>query len=719
MPPRPALRALAARLGITSSYRLLSGKTRQTRDATRVAVLAAMGVDAADEAAARRALADLAREARERLLDPVQVALGRRTAPVIRLRAAPGSREAVSWRVELVQEDGATTVREGRARPQPGGWIPVALPTNPATGYHLVHVQARDARAERSATQRLIVAPPSCYTVGEALGKRRAFGVIANLYAVRGERDWGVGDVSDLGDLAEWAAAAGAAFVGTSPLHALRNRGDATSPYSPVSRLFRNELYVDIAAIPELRDCPEARGRIASAAFQEQLARRRAASRVDYEGVMALKWPVLQALFQAFVERHARAGTERGRAYRSYKERQGEALERYATFLALEHHFVSQGPPVPWHEWPAEYRDPGSPAVAAFRAAHGEVVERHCYLQFELDRQLAEAARRGAAAGLALGLYQDLAVGTAGDGSDPWAFPGLFAHGVTVGSPPDDYAQGGQDWSFPPVDPRRLAERQYDYWIRLLRAVFAHSGALRIDHAMGLLRLYWIPRGAPATEGCYVRYPVRELFGILALESRRHQAIVIGEDLGTVPRGFATLLGRWGVLSSRVLYFERDRRGGFRAAARYSPRALVTATTHDHAPLAGYRRGRDLELRRAAGQIASDAELERMRAARTRELAALERRLRSDGAVARGASVGSDAGFVGAVHRFLARTPAPLVGVYLDDLVSEADPVNLPGVRPERYAGWSRRHTVPVAGLKVNAEVSEALRGLESRGTRV
>ena len=257
------------------------------------------------------------------------------------------------------------------------------------------------------------------------------------------------------------------------------------------------------------------------------------------EAVMTLKWPVLQSLFRTFRERHAGAGTERGRAYRAYQAAQGVTLERFATFLALEAHFARAGAGASWHEWPAAYRDPRSPAVEAFRSANGEAIELHGYLQFELDRQLAEAARRGAKAGLALGLYQDLAVGTAGDGSDPWAFPGLFAHGATVGSPPDDYAAGGQDWGLPPIDPGALAEQQYDYWIRLLRAAFAHSGALRIDHAMGLLRLYWIPRGAPATEGCYVRYPARELFGILALESRRHRAIVIGEDLGTVPRGFS------------------------------------------------------------------------------------------------------------------------------------------------------------------------------------
>ena len=693
---------------------MLTGQTRRTSDATRVALLAAMGIDASDEAAARGALASRERRARERLLDPVCVVPGRRAPPVLRLRAAAGGETAVPWRLELIEEGGLTTAREGRTRPQPGGWIQVALPTNPASGYHVVRAWLRDGGGEREAGQRLIVTPRSCYTVREALGKRRAFGIIANLYTVRSERNWGAGDLTDLGAVAWWAGEAGAAFVGTSPLHALLNRDGAVSPYSPVSRLFRNTLYLDVAAIPELAECRAAREQMASAAFRKRLARCRAAPRVDYEGVMALKQPVLESLFRAFRERHIQGDTERGRAYRSYREAQGAALERFATFLALETLAV-RGARAPWPEWPAELRDPRSPAVAAFRAAHAEAIEFHCYLQFELDRQLAVAARRGAAAGLKLGLYQDLAVGTAGDGGDPWAFPGLFAHGAAVGSPPDDYAAAGQNWSFPPIDPRQLAEQQYDYWIRLLRAAFAHSGALRIDHAMGLLRLFWIPRGVPATEGCYVRYPAQDLFGILALESRRHRAIVIGEDLGTVPRGFSALLARWGVLSSRVLYFERSARGAFRPAARYSPRALVTATTHDHAPLAGFRSGRDLELRRAAGQVASDAELERLRRSRARELGGLERRLKADGAIPPGESAGGAAEFVAAVHRFLSRTPAPLVGVYLDDLVGETDPVNIPGVRAGRYAGWSRRLTVPLDRLSRDPNVAIGLAGLRDR----
>jgi len=226
---------------------------------------------------------------------------------------------------------------------------------------------------------------------------------------------------------------------------------------------------------------------------------------------------------------------------------------------------------------------------------------------------------------------------------------------------------------------------------------------------MGLSRLFWVPRGRSAREGCYVRYPARDLVGILALESRRHRAFVIGEDLGTVPRGFASLLARWGILSSRVLYFERDRNGAFRRSSRYSPRAIVTATTHDHPPLVGYRQYRDLELRRAAGQITSDADLESARKDRAQALAALCERLRAEGLWPADDTAPSDVEFVAAVHSFLARTPAPLVGVYLDDLVREVDSVNLPGVGPDRYSSWTRRQRLGVEQLSSDPDVTSSL----------
>jgi 4-alpha-glucanotransferase len=391
-----------------------------------------------------------------------------------------------------------------------------------------------------------------------------------------------------------------------------------------------------------------------------------------------------------------------------YVKAHGDALRDFAVFLALRAQLAPQHGP-DWRRWPAAFRDPVSPAVRDFAAVHADDVGFHCYLQFELDRQLGEAAAHARAAGLDVGLYQDLAIGSSPGGSDAWAFSDLFVTGATLGAPPDTWYRRGQDWGFHPLDPRRLAARGYDYWIRLLRAGLAHAGALRIDHVIGLFRQFWIPSGGTPAEGGYVRFPTEDLLAILALESGRAGALVIGEDLGTVPRGLTRTLAAWGVLSTRILYFARDRRGQFLPAGSYPPRALVSANTHDMAPLAGYWVGRDLELRWRAGQIRSRSAFAHAKQERRAELAALAHRVAPEGPVSRPEASHADAEMRGAVHAFLCRTPAALVGLSLDDLVGEREPVNLPGAGPDVFPSWSRRLRMPTERLRTAPEVRAAL----------
>ncbi len=633
MARRPLLRALAERAGIESGYSAAGGGRRYTSDATRVALLAALGHDASDERSARRALEALDAEARGSGADP-----------------------------------GPTATR--------------------------------------------------CPAPAERLGRRRAFGLWANLYSLRGAGGEGFGNLADLRRLVRLAGDCGAAFVGINPLHALRNRPPEISPYAPLSRLFRNPLYLDLRSVPEWRHGAAVEQRLSAARAERELAALRAAPRIDYARVAAFQAPLVAALHREFAARHAGRRTARGRAFADFRARHDPLLADFAVFSALDEQQRRAGRPPDWRAWPARYRDPRGAAVRAFAAAQREVVERHAFVQFELDRQLAAAAAEARRRGLEIGLYQDLALGSAASGFDPWAFPELFVSGASVGAPPDAYNAAGQDWGFPPLHPRRLARDGYRFFRLLLRAALAHAGALRLDHVMGLFRLWWIPAGRPATDGAYVRYPAGDLLGVLADESRRQGALVVGEDLGTVPHGLPAQLARRGVLSSRVLYFEREAGGGFHPARRYSRRVLVSANTHDLPTLAAFWSGRDLELLGELGLLERGRGLARARAARARERRALLRRLRAEGLLPRSRAEPALPELVAAVHAFLCRTPAPLVGIALDDLAGETEPVNLPGVAPERFPSWTRRMRRSLDELAAAPELATALAGTRSRSRR-
>lgn len=714
MAERPQLRTLADRADIVASFRGAGGETRVTSDATRVALLEAMGFDASSESSTAAALWELdEREARE-LLAPVRVVVqGARAAQRIPLRLPEGSSARALWRLELRDEAGEVRRSEGQLGRGRAG---LPLPARLDPGYYEVRVVLEGAEEARVARQQLVIAPRRCVEVTELLGRTSAFGLMANLYTLRSRRNWGVGDLGDLEQLIGFAGESGAAFVGINPLHFLWNRDTDVSPYAPVSRLYRNPLYLDIEAIPEFAGCEPARTRLTDPGFRPRLEKVRKAELLDYEGVAALKREILEPLHQTFVALHRERSTPRGRAYASYRERQGGLLTDFATYLVLAERF-SDTAERDWREWPHIYHDPRSPEVGRFQEQYSEAVDFHCYLQFELDRQLQSCAHASEQARLRVGLLHDLALGSTAGGADAWMFQGLFATGARMGAPPDEFNPAGQEWGMPPLDPRRLRNQAYSYWSQLLRASFAHAHALRIDHAMALTRLYWIPSGRPPGDGAYVRYPARELLGILALESHRHGALVVGEDLGTVPPAFSAQLARWGILSWRVLYFERSGRG-FRPSRTYSRRALVTANTHDLPPLAGFVQGRDLELRRQVGAIESDTALAKAQDERREACRALARRLRAEAILGEGETLPPPPRLCAAVSAFLCRTPAPLVGIALDDLVGETEPVNLPGMTPDRFPSWRRRMALPVEGLHSHPGVRMALRAVSRRAPR-
>ena len=508
------------------------------------------------------------------------------------------------------------------------------------------------------------------------------------LYTLRNQDDWGIGDFASLAELARYAAQSGAALLGINPLHALfPDQPEAASPYSPSSRLFLNPLYLSVPAIPEYADCHQAQSLVATAGFQQQLAAVRAASHIDYAAVAALKIAVLQLLFEHF--RKLPATHPRQTGHRHFCDDQGAVLQDLAAFHAWRVHH------------PAPAAQPTRTELDDFASGHPEAVGFQTWLQFESDRQLARI-QQVFAPHRQPGLFRDLAVGSASDGADVWMAPTLYCSGTRIGAPPDPLGPRGQDWGLPPMNPLRLRDLAYAPFIRLLRANMRHAGALRIDHVMALQHLFLIPPGCTARDGVYVRYPFEDLLAIVALESQRHRCMVIGEDLGTVPSAFRERMREARILSYRLLYFERWESGLFKRPETYPALALATASSHDTSPLAGFWSGDDIALRAAAGTYPEHTDVDSERAFRARDRRMLLDALRDQ--QYRLEDDCSATAVISACHSFLASSPAGLLMLNLDDLAAETLPVNLPGTVDE-YPNWRRRMNRTLAELFADAGV--------------
>jgi (1->4)-alpha-D-glucan 1-alpha-D-glucosylmutase len=539
-----------------------------------------------------------------------------------------------------------------------------------------------------------------CFTPQAIAGTRRAWGFAVALYAVRSARNWGIGDFTDLSRLVALAQASGAALVGINPLHRLfGDRPAHASPYSPSDRTTLNPLYLDVEAIPEFAACEAARDRVGSADFAESLASLRAATLVDYDGVAAAKSAVLELLYERFRTIDLATGSPRAQAFRAWQAGDGAAVRPVAIFEAIRGARAREGASVDWREWPVALRDADGPGVAAFAAAHRADVERHEYVEWCARTQLAAVATQARA--LSIGLYLDIAVGADPAGAEAWRHAALGAPAVAIGAPPDTFNPLGQDWGLVPLVPRRLRDARFAPVAAMLEAAMRDAGAVRIDHVMGLVRQFWIPRGAPPAAGAYVRYPRDALFDVVARKSVRARCAVVGEDLGTLPDGLAETLAARAILSYRLLYFERDAHGDFRPASRYPRDALVAATTHDLATLAGWWHGDDLALRERLALFptreAHDVQVRERLADRSRLLARLvaEGLLPTSG-VGDGAPVAMPSDLALAVHRFLAATPARLAVVQADDVIGVREQMNVPSTTDALHPNWRRKLPLPI-----------------------
>lgn len=501
-------------------------------------------------------------------------------------------------------------------------------------------------------------------------GDRRMWGLAVQLYALRSSRNWGHGDFADLAALIDVLAPMGCGAIGLNPLHALfLERPEDASPYSPNSRIFLNPLYIAVDQVP---DCPDA----ASLGIAAKLADVRKADQVRYAEVAALKLSALRAGYIRF--RNDASGERRGN-FETFHAEGGDTLQRFVAFEVLRRRYG----PVPWWKWQPEWRQPSSAAIARLfdDATSEDDPLFHIYLQWLAARQLQQCQDRARQRGMPIGLYIDLAVGVDPAGADAWSAQDEMLTGVSVGAPPDEYNRAGQNWGLTSYNPQALIASCGEPLRRMLDAAMRHAGAIRIDHVLGLMRLYLIPRGAMAADGAYVSYPFEMLLDVIVDESLRRRCVVIGEDLGTVPDGFREALARRGLWSYQVMLFEREHGGGFRHPSHYRADALTTFNTHDLPTFAGWMADHDLRTKRAL----------RIDPGESDETRAHARSMLAD------AIRGMGEGFAG-VAAFLAQTPARLVMVALEDVLGVHDQVNIPGTIDE-HPNWRQRIPVSVEGL--------------------
>jgi len=716
--------ALGCLCGITAAYWDNFGQRHPTSQATYRALLTAMGVPWEDPERLDRELAARHLGPWRWLLAPVQAVFPSPGPGRLQVRpwtAALPSQGAYGAQVRMVSEQGEERTFETCLEPAPGApvravgdgfrvGLELPLPGDLELGYYELHLEVWRGDYRESGRTRLIVAPAQAYVPEWLAAGGRVWGVNLPLYALRGHRDWGIGDFALLSEMTRWAGDLGAAFVGVNPLHAAAGHDQpAPSPYSPTSRLFRNILYLHLEGVPELTACRAAQELIAGPEFREAQARWQQARLVAHGEVYRWKRQVLDLLYQTFCDLHGQpesARTARGQEFARYLAAKGELLWQFGQFCALGD-YCGGGD---WRRWPGAYQHPGSPAVADFSREQLRNLRLYQYGQWLLEAQLAAVCRQARDQGLAFTLYEDLALGASPGGFDTWARRHLFAPEAAMGAPPDAFSPGGQNWGLPPLIPERLRQTGYQFFIDTLRANAPPGGMLRLDHVMGLFRLLWIPPGMAPGDGAYVTYPARELLAILALESVRRRTVIIGEDLGTVPPHIRRDLARAKVLSYRVFYFERGRDHQFLAPEDYPALALATVTTHDLPTLAGFWEGRDLALRRDLHLYPQPQQAAADLAARAQDRQLLVAALHRRGLLAERPDTAAPVPCPQAVRygvlEYLSETPAALLEVRLEEIFGVTEQQNLPGTVSE-HPNWRVRLPRTLAEMRQGPEAAQ------------
>ncbi|WP_058969768.1 4-alpha-glucanotransferase [Type-D symbiont of Plautia stali] len=624
-------------------------------------------------------------------LPPVQV-----FTPRTKRQLTPQGKGEFSW--QLQSEQGKTfsgTLQGGEA---------LTLPPRLPQGYHSFTLR----QGRKQWQTRIIIAPRRCYLPEPLQQGEKRWGALVQLYTLRSDSNWGIGDFGDLQQMLEQVAANGGDFVGLNPLHALYPaQPDHASPYSPASRRWLNVLYIDVNQVAAFAHSIAAQRWWKLAKTRTALKQARATDWVDYSAVAALKIAALRFAWQSW---------KPDADFQQFVAEGGDALRYQAAFDGiLAERAASHPDEWGWEKWPEGWRHAHQPEVQQWCADHEDEIQFWSWLQWLAQQQFAACWQRSQQLGMAVGLYRDLAVGVAQHSAETWLDPQLYKLGASVGAPPDRLGPLGQNWALPPLDPHVMRARGYQPFIDLLRANMRDCGALRIDHVMALLRLWWIPYGEGADKGAYVSYPVDELMAILALESQRHGCMVIGEDLGTVPPMIVRMLRSHGIFSWKVLFFEQERDGRYRPPSAYPRQSIASASTHDLPTLSGFWQAGDLTLGEKLGMYRGSV-LQSLQQQRVTQKQALLDALQQAGALsAQGTELANEQSLTPALnlamHRFLAQTGSALLGLQPEDWLGMISPVNVPGTVNE-YPNWRRKLSVTLEEMFDDKAVQQVMKAV-------
>ncbi|MEM5384235.1 4-alpha-glucanotransferase [Paraburkholderia phymatum] len=703
--------SLAARAGFEVEWEDAHRRKQRVPDSTLAALLERMGLPCATATQVRQSTAALEAELSGRKLPPLMtVECGRGIA-----LPAAAIKSGSHYRIELESGsliDGRFTAPRGEA---------ALLSPIDEPGYHTLVLN--DHRMT------LAVAPPRCYTVADAWHAMHGdddasppplWGIAAQIYGLRRIGDGGIGDYTALATLAIESAKRGAHALAISPTHAMFSAlPQSFSPYSPSSRLWLNVTHIDPAAVFGAQAAQAALDAAGAADAWTQLE---PLPLIDWKTAIPLKLKVLRVLFERFCANDRAQDLPRALEFHGFCERGGRALEDHARFEALHAFQLQHGGEGYWRKWAEPLQDPRSPEVEAFANEHRHEVEFHLFLQWLAAKGLSHAQHAARDAGMSVGLIADLAVGCDSAGSHAWSYRDDMLQGVSVGAPPDLFNQAGQAWGLTTFSPRAMRNQGFSAFIDMLRTAFAHAGGIRIDHILGLRRLWLVPEGESAKNGAYLRYPLDDMLRLIALESWRHRAIVIGEDLGTVPPGLRERLTEHGLAGIRVLWFERTKDGsGFKPPSEWDRDAVATTTTHDLPTVTGWWRGEDIVWRHRVGQTAPRADgrdpVALAQAERAVDRAALWQAFQQAGIAPRKvAAPPPDDAPIDEALAFVAVTPSPLVTYPLEDLLGLADQPNLPGSIDE-HPNWRRRVMQPVEALFADETFCDRLLAIERART--